>query len=264
MKTMNENSLFESDVAAQLPAALEKLELSLARYKEVSSQDDLAKATEILAQAKGFKKTLDDERSALIKDAVARQREINAEAKTLSTRFDAIITHFDRVSRNYMLQEERRREEEHAAEQRRIAAEAEVARAAAQAERDEKLSKLHADLKKAKAVMSRVKASDAEGVMRAASKVAELVSKIQELGGQVAPEPAAFVPPPEKAAPVVGALGSRTHLQDHWTYEVVDLGEVPRAYLVIDPSKVAAAIRAGQRDIPGLRIFNDKRLVSRR
>lgn len=40
-----------------------------------------------------------------------------------------------------------------------------------------------------------------------------------------------------------------------WTHEVVDLNKVPRKYLVLSPAAVNADIRAGVRDIEGLRIF---------
>ena len=43
-----------------------------------------------------------------------------------------------------------------------------------------------------------------------------------------------------------------------WAYEVVDLAGVPRDLLMIDDSKVRARIAAGEREIQGLRIFQQK------
>jgi hypothetical protein len=48
-----------------------------------------------------------------------------------------------------------------------------------------------------------------------------------------------------------------------WTYEVVDLDKVPREYLTIYDYAVDKAIKAGARQIPGLKIYQDER-VSRR
>lgn len=46
-----------------------------------------------------------------------------------------------------------------------------------------------------------------------------------------------------------------------WTFEVEDLGKVPMEYLSLDESKVRAAIRAGIREVPGLRIFQKEQLA---
>lgn len=40
-----------------------------------------------------------------------------------------------------------------------------------------------------------------------------------------------------------------------WDFEVTDLGSVPHEYCTLDATKVRAAIRAGVRELPGLRIF---------
>lgn len=41
-----------------------------------------------------------------------------------------------------------------------------------------------------------------------------------------------------------------------WDFELVDTDQVPRQYLAVDATKVKAAIKAGVREIPGLRIFS--------
>lgn len=46
-----------------------------------------------------------------------------------------------------------------------------------------------------------------------------------------------------------------------WTYEVVNLGEVPAELLAVDHAKVIAEIAAGKREIPGLRIFQPRTVV---
>lgn len=52
-------------------------------------------------------------------------------------------------------------------------------------------------------------------------------------------------------------------LTKRWTHELVDLGQVPREYLVIDEKKVREAIAAGERNIPGLRIFQSESITLR-
>lgn len=46
-----------------------------------------------------------------------------------------------------------------------------------------------------------------------------------------------------------------------WTFEVEDLGKVPNEYFSLDETKVRAAIRAGVREVPGLRISQKEQLA---
>jgi hypothetical protein len=62
---------------------------------------------------------------------------------------------------------------------------------------------------------------------------------------------------------VRGEQGAVASLAEHWTYEEEDLSLVPREFMVIDPALVRAAIAAGVREIAGLRIFNETRMVAR-
>jgi hypothetical protein len=58
-----------------------------------------------------------------------------------------------------------------------------------------------------------------------------------------------------------GGYGSTAYVSRSWTFEVIDLDQVPREYLSLDVAVVREAItRAGVRDIPGLRIFQAEAL----
>lgn len=48
-----------------------------------------------------------------------------------------------------------------------------------------------------------------------------------------------------------------------WTFEVVDESQVPREFLALDEKKVKAALAAGSRQIPGLKIFQETRITVR-
>lgn len=48
-----------------------------------------------------------------------------------------------------------------------------------------------------------------------------------------------------------------------WAFEVLDEAEVPVEFLSVDANKVNAAVKAGARDIPGLRIFSESRVTVR-
>lgn len=59
--------------------------------------------------------------------------------------------------------------------------------------------------------------------------------------------------------------GAVADLKEEWTFELVDIAEVPRDWLMVDERKVRAAIRGpdGLRSIPGLRIHPEPRTTVR-
>lgn len=62
-----------------------------------------------------------------------------------------------------------------------------------------------------------------------------------------------------------GESGAVADLKEDWTYEVVDITQVPREWLMVDDRKLRAAIRGadGLRSIPGLRIHPEARTTVR-
>lgn len=49
-----------------------------------------------------------------------------------------------------------------------------------------------------------------------------------------------------------------------WKHEVVDAAAVPREYLMVDEAAIKAAVKAGIRDVPGVRIFEEAEMRVRR
>ncbi len=69
-------------------------------------------------------------------------------------------------------------------------------------------------------------------------------------------EPAPAPVEAKDAGRVVGAFGKVTAAASvKWDFDLVDLSQVPIAYLQVNKDAVKAAIAGGKRDIPGLRIF---------
>jgi hypothetical protein len=55
---------------------------------------------------------------------------------------------------------------------------------------------------------------------------------------------------------IQGAYGATAYITHSWSFDVVDLNEVPRRYLILNAEAVRASItKEGVRDIPGLKIF---------
>jgi hypothetical protein len=46
-----------------------------------------------------------------------------------------------------------------------------------------------------------------------------------------------------------------------WDFEIVDESKIPREYLMVNEKAIRAAIKAGVRDIPGVRIFQKEELA---
>lgn len=54
-----------------------------------------------------------------------------------------------------------------------------------------------------------------------------------------------------------------TTIKKIWTYEVTDLSKVPEEYKMLNETKVGQVVRAGVREIPGIRIYEKPSVSSR-
>ena len=93
-----------------------------------------------------------------------------------------------------------------------------------------------------------------EEARKAAEKLQEKMNKEAAKAGVEAPD----VPKPkvkDKAVGPVKTTPGTGFTQKRWTYEVENINKVPRDYLKLDEGAVTRAIRAGAREIPGLKIF---------
>ena len=61
--------------------------------------------------------------------------------------------------------------------------------------------------------------------------------------------------------PVPFAINDTTKVQKRWTYEIEDEASVPRQYMVVDGPAITAAVRAGVRDIPGVKIYQKETAI---
>lgn len=52
-------------------------------------------------------------------------------------------------------------------------------------------------------------------------------------------------------------------LTKRWTFEVQDINQIPREYTQVDEKKIREAIAAGERNIPGVRIYQDESITLR-
>jgi hypothetical protein len=82
------------------------------------------------------------------------------------------------------------------------------------------------------------------------------LDKQAEEGGYEAPTVPDLVEP-EASTMARTESGAALHVRKTWKAEVTDEGAVPREYCTVDTRKINAAVKAGVREIPGVRIFED-------
>ena len=75
-------------------------------------------------------------------------------------------------------------------------------------------------------------------------------------------------PPPPPPVPIekteekktVNTLNGSATTKLVWTFEIEDTKKVPNGYKVINEKAIRAAVKAGVREIPGVRIYQDNEL----
>ncbi|MCB2188623.1 MAG: hypothetical protein KQJ78_19555 [Deltaproteobacteria bacterium] len=72
--------------------------------------------------------------------------------------------------------------------------------------------------------------------------------------------PAPIVPP---APSVTRTESGSSHGQKTWAFEVIDPQQVPGKYKIVDEKAIRRDVRAGVREIPGVKIFQEEKLVIR-
>jgi hypothetical protein len=223
----------------------------------INSKETCEMAKLVAKDAKAIEKLIEDKRVELTKPLLARKKEVDDHAKKLTAELSAgMMPLRDRIFA-YDQEQERIR----LAEQARIQAELRKAE-------EERLRK-EAELRKAEEERKRIEeetTAELYSMMEAAG-----ISKPDE-GGEVMPfepdpEPEIIIPagPSEEELRLMRqqkeleAQRSKS-LANVWTYKIMDPFKVPMEYLMVDEAKVKAAIRAGERAIPGIYIYQDQKL----
>jgi hypothetical protein len=93
---------------------------------------------------------------------------------------------------------------------------------------------------------------------------AEAQKKIDREAKKAGVEPVQLPQPviPQEAAPVRTETGTTSYVPV-WDFEVVDISKVPAKYLEINAQAVRASIKAGVRELPGIKIFERMQVKTR-
>jgi hypothetical protein len=121
----------------------------------------------------------------------------------------------------------------------------------------DRLKDCEAELKKIMGAYSLVKQQEQQRLLAEAAKAAEaaLVTATDPQASVMALVQQATA---AQAPKVAGVSVSKV-----WKWELADPEQVPAEYWSIDPAKLDAAVKAGARDIPGVRVYEDARVIAR-
>lgn len=203
-------------------------------------QDNSTKDDALMAgkNIKAYEKRIEETRKALVGPLNAQVKEINDYAKKIMAPLAEAETHLKKQLGGYeAILEKQRREEFEKAEKARKEAEAKAAE--------------EARIKREEAEMAAMLLDDSEA--QEVTAVAEV--EIERQAAEVQMLHRTNVKEIE-AKKVSGA-------SKPWTFEVVDYDQVPREYLMVDEKAIRQAIRDGNREIAGVRIFQETRISFR-
>lgn len=229
---------------AQAKEAMESAQHASLRATEVTDEATCARAAEILVQVRNSQRAIDKNRLAAGEPYRKSQAAINAEYKELEGALSGIA---DRLAQDVSTFENLKAEEE--AERRR--------------EYEEQVREQEVATRRAAAK----RVADAEQAAAAA--------RAAEAAGHAPPEPPAPPAPPTPAPPplpppppprenvVRRTSGGSVSGRLEWKFEIEDPELVPDKYKPIDETILRKDVKAGVRDIPGVRIFQERNLTTR-
>jgi len=199
--------------------------VSRAESLVVTDDESMANANAVLVAISAARKALDTKRDGFKRPALEFGRMIDGFFRPLIDRCDEA----KRALGGRVAALITRREEE--AKRQREAAEREAAKKAAEAEAARQAAE---------------NAEDDDPVAALAVDAAETAASLAAAKAELTPH-----------VPTVNRVegGGTVSVRKRWTFEVTDEAAVPRHFFTLDEKKIAAAVRAGERSIPGVRVF---------
>lgn len=229
METQNHLSPFD-----QLKADI-TLYVAPAKQITVSDKETQSKALASTKEVVSWKKRVEEKRKELVAPLLERQREINDYAKALTDPLVEAESHL----KKQLITWDQKLEAERQAELKRIQEEAR--------KREEEARK-EALKAKEEAEALAMFGDGNEATRQSLVADAEAERKQTQIAKEAKKE--------EKAALDNKVSGIRTI----WKFEVTDASKVPAQFMIVDESAIGKAVRGGTREIPGVRIFEEKTL----
>jgi hypothetical protein len=210
---------------------------------KVKDDDSAARAVAIAGGAKTLHKDLKRAQETLIAPANSYLKTVRNLFKPYLDRLEAIENGLKRSSEGYYYQQRME-------QQRREAAAREEAR--------KQQEKIDAEARRLREEAERKAREAAEALEKEADEArrAALQKTIEEetAAAQAAP-PVVVAPVVEEKPRVTRTETGSGHLRMDWDFEVIDANQVPRKYLMVNEKAIRADVKAGLREIPGVKIF---------
>lgn len=224
-------SVIESDQVVVDLRAKGAAALELAQSLVVDTAERKTEGLELVARARRAVRASDARRTALVKPHNDHVASINRLFKGATDPFRDV----DRIASQKVIdfdREERQR----------------AAKAAAEAE---------AERIRSETLLQEAARAEAAGQTQVAERLLERA--VESEGGALDAQAQARIPA-KVTTTESGTVGVRNK---PWTFRVTDAEQIPRKYLCLDPVKVREDIRAGEREIPGLKIYQEEGLAVR-
>ena len=232
---------------------------------EIKTTKEAEAAVEALGEVKARLKELEEARVHTKEPALEAGRRIDDVFKALKAPLDEIA---ERLKDGIL--EFRKAEDARIAEERRIAAEAEAAEIAAaeakrQADENEARQRREAAARQVTAAESAAKKGDHDAEAQAeAARQAEEQAKVEEMVAQETRPVVTTAAPIADQQTTIKAGGAAATFRKVWKFEVEDATRVPDAYRVVDEKLIRAAVADGAREIPGVRIYAEEQVATKR
>ena len=193
----------------------------------IESDETVIGATNLLGYIAQSKKQFEDRRTGIVKPLNDNVKRVNDAFRGITAPLNTAETILKQKVLIYNRAQEKKRQEEIA----RIEAERKVAEEQRQKEIEERKQTLGA-----------------------------LGINEEETGPLDGPILQTYLMPPVIPTMTKTSLGSAT-IKKVWTFEITDETLIPRTYFTVDEKKIREAVRAGVREIPGVRIYQDDQLA---
>jgi len=243
---------------------------------EVSDDPSLKRAVSLGNEAKKAARIIETRRKEVIADPTEFVRAVNAFCKVLSDPLaEAEAAIKNKVSIYQARIEMERRKAEEAARraaqelQEKLRREAEEANRLAREEAARKAemetrARLEREAQERRAREAETAAQEQERRAREAAEIEVARKKAEEEAKAAEIEaPTVMAPVIPKAENVTRTETGAAFQRKAWEFELADIEQVPRAYLILDEKRVRDAIRMGVRQIAGIRIFETSKTVLR-
>jgi outer membrane receptor for ferrienterochelin and colicin len=261
-----------ADVQVQLlPDAITQRDTALdvaGKLTGVSDTDSQSACVEVLRTLKGITKAVEDSRKDIKAPVLDLGRKIDSFASEFVAKVDIEIARLTKLLSTYQAEQhriaaeaERKRQEElrrQEAERQRKEAEERKAREDAERAAEEARQKAEAEFlapTEAEAAKARQEAEEAERKAREEAEKAEQARRDKAAAEQASLEL-------KTSAPVVAVKAAGMSVGTVWKFEVTDLNQLVKSRpelcrIEANTAAINAELRAGKRDIPGLRIWSE-------